>query len=119
MVKVKVVNKDNTESTYDVTYPNAYVQAIIKQENLRSKFRNVKEIYVNDNIVARLISNDLVHLTGSTCIPNLPVKDISATKKRAVSVTIPSSTYWVTTSTVGHIVISYLAETTQEDDLPF
>jgi len=119
MVKVKVVNKDNTDSIYDVTYPKAYVQKIITEENLRGEDRKVKEIYVNDNMVARLISNDLVHYSDSNYRSGLKSKVETPIKKEGiVTIEIPGDSYWVSTSTAGNILITYLAEPIP-DDLPF
>jgi len=120
MVKVRVVNKDNTDSSYDVTYPKAYVQKIINEENLRGDERKVKEIYVNDNMVARLISNDLVHYSNSDYRSGVNSKaETPITKEDIITVEIPGTSYWVSTSTAGNTLISYLDDGDDDDDLPF
>lgn len=117
MVKVKIVDKDNTYSIYDVTYPKAYVQKIITEENLRGDNRKVKEIYVNDNIVAKLISNDLVYYSDSNYRSGVNSKaETPITKEDIITVEIPGTSYWVSTTTAGNTLISYLAAV---DDLPF
>ena len=119
MVKVKVVNKDNTDSIYNVTYPNAYVQKIIDEENLRGDDRKVKEIYVNEEIVAKLKVScgvwDLVHHSN----PNHnKLKDFSQSTESLItrhktklsseaSINKSKTTYWVTDHTGGNIKIAY------------
>jgi|TARA_R100001377_G_scaffold57912_1_gene34655 hypothetical protein len=94
MVKVKVVNNDNTDSTYNVTYPKAYVQKIIDEENLRDGVHRVKEIYVNDSIVAKLLVScgkySLAHHSDQSSVKTNHKKD-----------------YWVTDHTCGNVEITY------------
>tara|TARA_R110000822_G_scaffold58369_1_gene146080 strand:+ start:146 stop:613 length:468 start_codon:yes stop_codon:yes gene_type:complete len=53
MVKVKVVYADQ-ERNYNVEYPKAYVRKIIDSENdLPLEKRAIKEIYVDENLVAK------------------------------------------------------------------
>jgi len=126
MVKVKIVNKDETGSTYNVTYPKAYVQKVIIEENLRGENRKVKEIYVNGNIVAKMISNHLVYVDWpeSNNKPKSKVKNPSK-NEGLVTIEIPGTSYWVSTSTAGNTLISYQAEPIpahipeDNDDLPF
>ena len=123
MVKVKIVNKDKTDSTYNVTYPKAYVQKVIDEENLRGEDRKVKEIYVNGNMVAKLFllscgKADLVHYSDSDYRSGVnPKAETSIEKEDLITVEIPGTSYWVSTSTAGNTLISYLAD--DVDDLPF
>jgi len=115
-VKVKTVHNNKTESVYDVTYPKPYVQKIIDEENLKGDGRKVNEIYVNDIMVAKMISNKLVHYTDSIYEAKTQIKE------EVVTLEIPGTTYWVSTSTAGNTLISYIDETISEDeieDLPF
>jgi hypothetical protein len=104
MVKVKIINKDDTSSTYNVTYPKAYVQKVISEESLRGKDHKVKEIYVNENKVAELVSNVLTHIEWNQ--KNKPQKPDG----KLVTIEIPSGNYWVSTSTDGTTIITYLEE---------
>lgn len=124
MVKVKVVNKDNIDSTYNVTYPKAYVQKIIDEENLKGDDRKVKEIYVNGNMVAKLLVScgkpDLVHYCDTSYKAKLqPKVEIPNNEESVVTIEIPGNSYWVSTSTAGNTLISYVAETVSGNDLPF
>jgi hypothetical protein len=124
MVKVKIVNKDKTDSTYNVTYPKAYVQKVIDEENLRGDDRKVKEIYVNGNMVAKLLVScgklDLVHYSDSDYRSGVkPKAETPIEKEDLITVEIPGTSYWVSTSTAGNTLISYLAANDVDDDLPF
>jgi hypothetical protein len=103
MVKVKIINTDDTSSTYDVTYAKAYVEKVISEEGLRGKDRKVKEIYVNENKVAELISNVLTHIDWARPSKNKP-------DGKLVTIEIPSGNYWVSTATNGTTLINYLEE---------
>ena len=120
-VKVKTVHKNKTESVYDVTYPKPYVQKIIDEENQRGDGRKVNEIYVNDIMVAKMISNELVHYTDSIYIDRDSIYEAKTQIKEedVVTVEIPGTTYWVSTSTAGNTLISYINEDIPDDDLPF
>jgi hypothetical protein len=119
MVKVKVVNKDNTDSIYNVTYPNAYVQKIIDEENLRGDDRKVKEIYVNEEIVAKLKVScgvwDLVHHSNSDYNKSKEFSQSTEaliTRHKTKLSSEPSfnktkTTYWVTDHTGGSAEITY------------
>ena len=113
-VKVKTVHKNKTESVYDVTYPKPYVQKIIDEENQKGDGRKVNEIYVNDIMVAKMISNELVHYTDSIYEAKPQIKEVDV-----VTVEIPGTAYWVSTSTAGNTLISYINEDIPDDDLPF
>ena len=113
-VKVKTVHKNKTETVYDVTYPKPYVQKIIDKENQKGDGRKVNEIYVNDIMVAKMISNELVHYTDSIYEAKPQIKEVDV-----VTVEIPGTTYWVSTSTAGNTLISYINEDMPDDDLPF
>lgn len=113
-VKVRTVHKDKTESVYDVQYPKPYVQKIIDEENKKGDGKKVNEIYVNDIMVVRMISNELVHYTDSIYEAKTQIKEDDV-----VTVEIPGNTYWVSTSTAGNTLISYINETIPADDLPF
>jgi hypothetical protein len=113
-VKVRTVHKDKTESVYDVQYPKPYVQKIIDEENKKGDGKKVNEIYVNDIMVVRMISNELVHYTDSIYEAKTQIKEDDV-----VTVEIPGNTYWVSTSTAGNTLISYINKDTPDDDLPF
>ena len=42
MVKVKIVNIDDTSSTYDVTYQKAYVEKVMSEDNKKGERRKIK-----------------------------------------------------------------------------
>jgi hypothetical protein len=109
MVKVKIINTDNTSSTYDVTYARAYVEKVISEEKLRGKDPKVKEIYVNENKVAELISNVLTRTDWRQPNKNTPAKPDS----NLVTIEIPTGNYWVSTSTDGLTTITYIANLTK------
>ena len=121
MVKVKIVNIDDTSSTYDVTYQKAYVEKVMSEDNKKGEHRKIKEIFVDESIVAKLVSNELVYawninpniksvLTAKnlkTLIKDAKTKKASEIKEVVKTVEIPSSKFWVSTATNGSTIISY------------
>tara|TARA_B110000285_G_C14783147_1_gene449510 strand:+ start:121 stop:498 length:378 start_codon:yes stop_codon:yes gene_type:complete len=121
MVKVKIVNIDDTSSTYDVTYQKAYVEKVMSEDNKKGERRKIKEIFVDESIVAKLVSNELVYawninpniksvLTAKnlkTLIKDAKTKKASEIKEVVKTVEIPSSKFWVSTATNGSTIISY------------
>jgi len=121
-VNVNVVKHDNTNSNYSVDYPQAYVNKIMSEENDKDiDARRVKEIYVSGSLVAELQSGRLE-----------PVKwkpAVNASKKaEVITIEIPGTEYWVSTSTAGNTMITYVSESIadgtpvlieEDEDLPF
>ena len=120
MVKVKVVNKDNTDSIYNVTYPKAYVQKIIDEENLKGDDRKVKEIYVNEEIVAKLkVSMGVWYLVHHSNSDYNKSKEFSQSTEALItrhktklfsepSLNKTKPTYWATDHTGGNVEITYI-----------
>tara|TARA_R110000803_G_scaffold135380_2_gene202384 strand:- start:104 stop:526 length:423 start_codon:yes stop_codon:yes gene_type:complete len=121
MVKVKIVNIDDTSSTYDVTYQKAYVEKVMSEDNKKGERRKIKEIFVDESIVAKLVSNELVYASNinpniksvltaknlKTLIKDAKTKKASEIKEVVKTVEIPSSKFWVSTATNGSTIISY------------
>ena len=98
MVKVKVIKKDESYSTYNVEYPNAYVNAIILDQNNRGESADVKAIFIEDELAAfRLkVEEELVL-----------VPDRVGCGMRFIDKVKESGRYWVTDTTVGDLSITY------------
>jgi len=114
MTNVKTIDYCGIEKTYQVEYPKAYVAKIIESQNEYTSTNGisnkmVKEIYVEDNLVAELF-NLMLKPTAFKKIKKQshdPYIDRHALTES--SITDPQhKPYWVTDTTIGDVEINYI-----------
>jgi hypothetical protein len=107
MNQVKIVNKDNTESVYDVTYTTAYVAKVINTEHVRladGKECKVKTIYVDDVMMAQLNSDNILEHINPGRFARYNAK---SNEREYITVDIPSTEYVISTTANGIQVTYY------------
>ena len=119
MTNVKTIDYCSVEKTYKVEYPKAYVAKIIESQNeytstngLSNKM--VKEIYVEDNLVAELLPNLMLRAVPFKIIEKIfkkqshdPYIDRHAPTESSITDS-QHKPYWVTDSTMGDVKINYI-----------
>ena len=115
MTNVKTIDYCGVEKTYKVEYPKAYVAKIIESQNeytstngLSNKM--VKEIYVEDNLVAELLPNLMLRAVPFKIIKKQS-HGISIEEHVPIESPITDSqhkSYWVTDTTIGDVKINYI-----------
>ena len=96
MVKVKVIKKDDSSTTYNVEYPRAYVNAIIMEDNSKGKKAVVKAIFIGEWLAAVRLEEELV------LVPDRVECGIKSTNKVK-----SNKSYWVTDTTAGDLTFAY------------
>ena len=107
MSKVKMINKDNTESVYNVEYPTAYVTKVlsVEHDNLANGGTcKIKSIYVDDVITAHL---DSTNTLGYVSPGDTTKHSTKSNESGCFIIDIPSTEYTISSTAGGVQVIYY------------